>query len=87
MVVCSHIAGSIQGKAEGVWSGQTWCCSDAELWSVVTESSQRVKVGNNVSTLMPVKTGVLQGSVLGPLLDSPKFASQSVYPYLNEFYE
>ena len=39
---------------------------------------------------MPVKTRVPQGSVLGPLLDSPKFASQSdqsVYPYLNEFYE
>ena len=34
-----------------------------------------------------MKTGVPQGSVLGPVLDFPKFASQSLYPYLNEFYE
>ena len=36
----------------------------ALMWNYLTGRSQRVKVGDNVSTLMPAKKGILQGSVL-----------------------
>ena len=47
------------GITGGVWS---W------LQSYLSDRSQCVLVNNSISRSLPVKSGVLQGSILGPLL-------------------